>query len=121
MAGDTTPDFSQIIGSLMANPEAISGIMNVLKSNGIRMEKPEAAEFREKEPEPEQNEEPITVEDKEDDIPTMSRVRGAPGKKERELLLRALLPYLSEKKQARLEQLIRMADMMEIFGRMGGK
>lgn len=119
MAGDTTPDFSQIIGSLMANPEAISGIMNVLKSNGIHMEKPQNAEFREKEPEP--KEEAATVEDNEETVQTASKPKGSPGKKERELLLRALLPYLSEKKQARLEQLIRMADMMEIFGRMGGK
>lgn len=120
MAGDTTPDISQVIGSLMANPEAISGIMNILKSNGIRMEKPEAAEFREKPTKDAPKEEPIERVE-EEAIPASSKPRGIPGKKERELLLRALLPYLSEKKQARLEQLMRMADMMEIFGRMGGK
>ena len=120
MAGETTPDFSQILGSLMANPEAISGIMNVLKTSGIRVEKPEAAEFREKPTEQTVKEDP-KEEIEEEAIPASSRPKHAPGKKEREHLLRALLPYLSVKKQARLEQLIRMADMMEIFGKMGGK
>ena len=120
MAGEATPDFSQILGSLMANPEAISGIMNVLKTNGIRVEKPEAAEFREKPTEETTKEESIE-ESEEEAVPASSKARHIPGKKEREHLLRALLPYLSDKKQARLEQLIRMADMMEIFGKIGGK
>lgn len=120
MAEGATPDIGNVIGALMANPDAVAGIMNVLKTSGIHLDKPANAEFTEKTEEPAVE----TVAEAHEDVPPPPLPpppRHRPDKKDREVLLHALLPYLSDKKQARLLQLIRMADMMELFGKMGGK
>lgn len=122
MAGGATPDISNVIGALMANPDAVAGIMNVLKASGIQLDKPPSADFTEKADAPVAEAVSRVDTDPPPQLPPpTSSTSQKPDKKNREALLHALLPYLSEKKQERLLQLIRMADMMELFGRMGGK
>ena len=118
MADGVTPDIGSVIGALISNPDAITGIMNVLKTSGIHLDPPATAEFTEKGEKPAVE---TVAADENAPPPLPPPPRHRPDKKDREVLLHALLPYLSDKKQARLEQLIRMADMMELFGKMGGK
>ncbi len=169
MADNASPDLGGIISLLMQNPEAISGIMSVLKNSGIRLDKPEKTEFTEKgaesaeafspacDPPPNrpgcgddfrrENCPPPPGKDdgrrspcgdpgcpprggdcrppKDEPCcpppPPPPPPKKKPGAKERDQLLCALKPYLSPERCETLDEILRLAELFELFRKKGGK
>lgn len=134
MADNASPDLGGIISLLMQNPEAISGIMSVLKNSGIRLDKPEKTEFTEKGAESAETFSPACDPPPNrpgcgDDFrrencpppPPPPPPKKKPGAKERDQLLCALKPYLSPERCETLDEILRLAELFELFRKKGGK
>ena len=140
MANGQTPDMSALIGTLLSNPEALSGIMSLLKNSGISLNKPEAADFIPKEDPPKtdtdvkevavrpsHNEKDDRFEDRDEDRHEEKRQknfgynRKKPGREDRERLLIALRPYLSKSRYDTLDEIIKFASILELFRKKGGE
>ena len=139
MANGQTPDISSLIGTLLSNPEALSGIMSVLKNSGITPNKPEETDFIPKEEPRESTADAKEVsafpiydekEDRSDPIDdTPQDEKRAekrryntkkPSREDRERLLSALRPYLSKSRYDTLDEIIRFASILELFRKKGG-
>ena len=133
MANGQTPDMSALLGTLLSNPEALSGIMSVLKNSGISPNKPEKADFIVKDAKMNESEaasiQPVYEEEKKDfekdDVANNEEKseykRKRPGKEDRERLLIALRPYLSKSRYDALDEIIKIAGILELFHKKGGR
>ncbi len=139
MANGQAPDMSALIGTLLANPDALSSIMGILKNSGITLNKPEATDFVQKDEVTEAKTaeaDAVRIHDEQrdehpdiDEIPSRNEKasekkdnpRKKPGREERERLLSALRPYLSKSRYDTLDEIIKFASILELFRKKGGK
>ena len=135
MSNGQAPDMSALIGTLLSNPEALSGIMGILKNSGITLNKPEAADFVQKaEPKKDPETEAIATathlyseenenyryKDREREKQSRESGRKKPCREDRERLLAALRPYLSSTRYDTLDEIIKFASILELFRKKGG-
>ena len=107
MAGEA-PDLSGILGALLSNPSALSGISELL--GGIRQGASNT-------PAQAASEEAPKAAAEAEAIPTMALPAPPPSgrTRERHRLLAALGPYLSPRRRRTLEGAIRLLEIVELF------
>ncbi len=109
MAGDA-PDLSGILGSLLSNPSALSGIAELLGS----VRPPQSNEAAAGEP-PSEGHEAAAPGDEVLATAALPVLRPQGRHGERRVLLSALGPYLSPRRRRTLDGAIRLLEIVELF------